>query len=283
MNRRKTLKLLGASAATSPALGLVGCGNQTSTLLTLNPQNPEHLHLMHRKLAYTLDDRLVYWNIDAVRMGFKDGILTPFWNMHVGIIYKIINISDFRYEVKAILKIFYTDLKTRKLLKVFDNPYTGEQRIVAQPRLFRSDRVFGLSGVENPEKQPDPDVGPTYSNDKIGPAWVIGDDIWLNADSIKRAETPNKYGQLLQVNDWSTYHGSMREVSDPNIKSASATHNFNDLNTFNHSWIGMKGVKAWSVSRGFGRKSHDVNDMPSEWRTFVSKTHPELLTANPGF
>lgn len=286
INRRSALKLMGSTALGASSLGLSGF-SAAANAPGLDVANPEHLHRMHRKLAYTFDDRLVYWNIDAVRMGFRDGILTPFWNMHVGMIFKIESLAEYRYSVKHVIKIFYSDLKTGKLLETFDNPYTGEVSDVAQPKLAKGERIFGLNGVERAEPSSSADSkekGPTMRNDELGPAKIIGDDIWLNADSIFRAEAPNRLGRLIQVNDWSTYLGSVSEVADPNVTSAAATHTFNDLNTFNHNWIGMQGIDdAWSISRGFGRKSHSADAMPDEWKAFVAATHPELLSDNPGF
>jgi hypothetical protein len=57
--------------------------------------------------------------------------------------------------------------------------------------------------------------------------------------------------------------------------SAAATFNFNDINTLNHPWIGMKGVTANSVSRGRGRKSHSLDGMPPAWRAFMAEHEPE--------
>jgi len=285
MNRRQTLGLLGASAFSLSSLTLTGCDTANTTRLNFDPNNPEDLHTMHRKLAYTLDERLVYWNIDALRMGFKDGVLTPFWNMHVGIIYRLDNIQDFKYRVNYIMKIFYSDLKTGELLQRFDNPYTGEAREVSQPKLFKSVNIHGLTGIERmPSSAPKAEnAGLSYRNDEIGPAKIIGDDIWLNADMIFRSETPNRASRLIQVNDWSTYHGSMNDLTNPYLTSAPATHTFNDLNSFNHPWIGMEGIQAWSISRGFGRKSHSVHTMPEAWKMFTADTHPELLTDSPDF
>lgn len=281
LTRRKFGKLGAGLALGTCSLGLSSGIAAGSNRLKLDASNPEHLHLMHRKLAYTLDERPVYWNIDAVRLGFRDGILTPFWNMHVGMIFKIESLADFRYRVKHVIKIFYSDLKTGELLESFNNPYTNEMREVAQPKLVKGERIFGLNGVERAESSaPDSESkGATMRSDELGPAKIIGDDVWLNADSIFRAETPNRLGRLIQVNDWSTYHGSLSELADPSVTSAAATHTFNDLNTFNHNWIGMQGIDdAWSISRGFGRKNHSVEGMPDQWKDFVADTHPELLS-----
>lgn len=285
MDRRLALKLMGAGAVSASASAMAGCATTIPSFAPLDVSDKEDLHLMHRKLAYTLDDRLVYWNIDAVRMGFKDGNLTPFWNMHVGLIYRIEDISQFRYRVKYIMKIFYSDLKTGKLLERFDNPYTGETREVLQPKLVKAESIFGLSGIERPDadRSDASKNGPTARHDEIGPAKVIGDDVWLKSDSVFRSELPNRYDRLVQVNDWSTYHGSMRQIANPRVMSAPATHTFNDLNTFNHDWIGMKGIDAWSISRGFGRKSHSIAGMPEEWKRFMAKSHSDILSDTPEF
>jgi len=279
ITRRTSLALLGGGLVSASCDSQSTTSKQTDHLL-LDVSNPENLHYMHRKLAYALDDRLTYWSIEALRMGFRDGVLTPFWNLHVGIIYKCENLGEFRYRNDAVLKVYYTDLKTGQLLETFDNPYTGETVSAVQPKLFKTSRIFGLTGIE-PKNKDNPRI---YKNDAIGPARIIGDDIWLNADSILRSEPPNRKNRLLQVNDWSTYHGSMNEVSNPALQSAAATHTFNDLNTFNHSWVGMDDVpEVWSISRGFGRKSHSPEGLPEIFKSLAKDTHPELLTDNPGF
>lgn len=119
--------------------------------------------------------------------------------------------------------------------------------------------------------------GAVTRRDEIGPAWVINDDVWCNGDLVVKAEKPNDLDLTIDVNDCSTYHGSISEVSDTDVLSASATHTFNDINTFNHPRIGMRGVTANSVSRGFGRKSRSLEGMPSAWLGFMADQYPEVL------
>jgi len=282
INRRTSLGLIaGTLFAASCQKAQSQKPKTQSKPLSLNPSNPEDLHYMHRKLAYALDDRLTYWNIEALRMGFRNGVLTPFWKLHAGIIYRSKTLDDFRYSNEAILKIYYTDLETGELLERFDNPYTGKTVEAVQPKLFKTKRVFGLKGIEH--DTPTSTAG-VYKFDDIGPARIIGNDIWLNADSILRSEPPNPQNRLVQVTDWSTYHGHLDDLTNPDLKSAAATHTFNDLNTFNHSWIGMDDVKeAWSISRGFGRKSDSPDGLPEIWKKFAADTNPELLSDDPGF
>ncbi|MDX2224192.1 MAG: hypothetical protein SFV21_15685 [Rhodospirillaceae bacterium] len=276
MNRRHVLAAAGAAWALSAEHGARAAAPQVAG--PLDPGKPEHLHLIHRKLNFTYDDRLVFWFIRAVRYGLMEGHFTPFWAMHVGMVFAIEDLGPHRYRSRGLIKIFYTDLATGRLLETFDNPYTSQRRTVEQPKLGRPVRVHGLTGVESDGPAlAGPDKGPVSRNAAIGPAWIIGDDVWCNGDLVVRAEPPNDLGQLIQVNDWSTYHGSARAIADPDVPSAAATHTFNDINTFNHPWIGMTGVPAWSVSRGFGRKGHDVDAMPAEWRRFMADAHPEVM------
>lgn len=288
MKRRTTLGLIGGGLIGGSLIGKfseAGANSQvkSSSRIPLNPANPEDIHFIQRKLAYTYDDRLVFWYIRAVRYGLRDGIFTPFWNMHVGFVFRIEDLDEYRFRSFALGKIFYTDLKTGELLESFDNPYTGERREVQQPKLMRLSRVHGLRGVERPPTPPGetdtdgPPQGKVTHNDDIGPAWIIGDDVWVNGDIVERRELPNDHGQLVQVNDWFTSHGSLDDVANPDLKSAPSTHTFNDINTFNTPWIGMDGIDASSVSRGFGRKSHSVQEMPETWRKFMAETHPEVL------
>lgn len=278
MKRRTALSLLTGTAGAGALSGfptIIGTTSARAATM-LDPTKPEDLYTIHRKLNFTFDDRPVFWFIDAVRMGLKDYEFTPFWNMHVGMISKVRDIDDWTYESSFMSTIFYSDLETGKLLETWENPYTGQTREVQQPSVGRIKRTHGLTGVIS-EPRARAGSGAVSRDEQIGPAWVVNDDVWCNADLVVKAETPNNLDMTIHVNDWSTFHGSISEVSDPDVKSARATHTFNDINTFNHPWIGMKGVTANSVSRGFGRKSHSVEGMPAAWRGFMADHHPDIL------
>lgn len=277
--KRRTVLGMASGAALGGALSsfptIIGA-NPVRAVGALDPNKPEDLYTIHRKLNFTFDERPVFWFIKAVRMGLKDYEFTPFWNMHVGMISKVRDIDDWTYESSFMSTIFYSDLETGKLLETWENPYTGQTREVKQPSVGRIKRTHGLKGVVS-EPRARAGSGAVTRNEEIGPAWVVNDDVWCNGDLVVKAEKPNDLDMDIHVNDWSTFHGSISEVSDPDVKSANATHTFNDINTFNHPWIGMRGVTANSVSRGFGRKSHAVEGIPAEWRGFMADHHPDIL------
>lgn len=272
MKRRTALRLLGATPVAMASPVAVHPAQADNHAKPLDPNNPDDLYVIHRKLNYTFDDRLVFWFIDAVRNGLVDTQFTPLWNMHVGFISSIKDIDQERFEVKTMSAIFYSDLETGELLEAFDNPYTGERIKVRQPSLGVSARTFNRKGMM-PSRAPRPGMTMNEFGD-IGPAWVTGDDVWCRGDTGFRAEPTGDEGRLLQVNDWTTFHGSMREVSDPSVQSAHATKTFNDINTW-PGWLNMGDHPGNYVSRGFGRKSWSIDDMPDAWKQFMRDRYPK--------
>lgn len=280
MKRRQVLGLMASSAAAATVSGhLSKPASAQRADNFLDPNNADDLYVIHRKLNYTFDDRLVFWYIEAVRSGLVDSAFTPFWNMHVGFITAIKDLDGHRFEARTLSTIFYSDLETGKLLETFDNPYTGERIAVRQPSLRVSSRTFDKVGME-----PSRTAQPGTSMDQfgaVGPAWVIGDDVWCRGDTGFRSEPITGDGRLVQVNDWTTFHGSIAEVSDPEVQSAHATKSFNDINTW-PSWLNMGGHPGNYVSRGFGRKCWSAQEMPPAWQEFMKAQYPEAYAKPRG-
>jgi hypothetical protein len=267
MKRRTALGLL----ATAPFGATIGCADTGAPQLKLNPADPDDLYLIHRKVNYTFDDQPVFWFIEAVRYGLVDSAFIPFWKMHVGFLFTVKSTGEFDFETKQLSGIFYSDLESGELLETFNNPITGAALPVRQPGLIRGGTHFDKTHQVR-ETREQPGVRRTTGTD-IGPAWIIGDDVWVYADTWVRAEPTGDEGQLLQVNDWSTYHASLTEVADPSVASARATMNFNDVNTF-PGWLNMGDQPGNYVSRGFGRKSHSGEGMPAQWLRFMNDLYP---------
>lgn len=275
MKRRTALGILGTAPLTiaSGAVGLRSHPAQADNhKANLNPDDADDLYVIHRKLKYTFDDQLVFWFIDAVRNGLVDSQFTPFWNMHVGFISSVKDLDKQRFEVKTMSAIFYSDMESGELLETFDNPYTGERIPVRQPQLRVSSQTLNRTGIE-PRRSPRPAMTMEEFG-KIGPAWVIGDDVWCRGDTGFRSEPTTDEGRLLQVNDWETFHGSISQVSDPEVNSADATQTFNDINTW-PGWLNMGDHPGNYVSRGFGRKNWSIEAMPDTWKRFMKEQYPK--------
>lgn len=268
MKRRTALGLM----ATAPFASTLATAGARPGRLTLDPANADDLSLIYRKVNYTFDDQPVFWYIEATRYGLVDSAFVPFWNMHVGFLFTVKSTGEFDFETKQLSAIFYSDLESGELLETFKNPYTGATLPVHQPGVIRGGNRFDKTQqVREQRERPGARV---TSGTAFGPARIIGDDVWIDGDTWIRAEPTGSEGQLLQVNDWSTYHASLTEVADPAVASAKATMHFNDINTF-PAWLKMGDQPGNYVSRGVGRKLHSGEGMPPQWLRFMNERYPK--------
>ena len=271
MKRRTALGLIGAAAAAP----LVRVSSAQAEMLDLDPSNPAHTLMITRKLAHTLDGGIVYWWAKLLRMAVVDKIATPLWNVHVGALLKTRDFDEQgAYETTAISMVFYTDLETGEYMQTFRNPFTAQEVEIGYFPARPSKRV--ASTDESPEERPGREGFKSISIHPLGPALIEGDDVWVRDDDIFRSEplTPEA-GLPFRGNDWSTYHGSLKDVANPEVKNAPATWHFNDILSY-PPWLGMGDRPGDFVSRGFGRKGSSFDGMPARLQEFIRMRHPEI-------
>ena len=267
MKRREAIGVIGSLPLVASTLGRGAAWADGH----LDHGTADGLYKIHRKLHYSFDNRVVYWYLRAIRYGLVDSAFTPFWDMHVGFL-SISQDEGDGFRTNTMNAIFYTDIESGKLLEHFDNPFTGERLPVRQPGLSRSSRMYNKVGMV-PGRAERPGFNMSQYGE-VGPAWVVGDDVWCRGDTGFRGEPTTAEGSVIQINDWSTFHGSISEVSDSDILSANATQAFNDINTW-PSWLNMGEVSGNYVSRGFGRKSWSRDGMPPEWSSIMRDRYPK--------
>jgi hypothetical protein len=279
MERRTVLGLV-AAATMAPALAKASAAHAA---LDLDPTNPDDVLLILRKLAHTTGNKPIFWWIRALRQGLVDTQFTPFWVHHGGAIFSIRDHDHGDgFEATIIMLSINIDPITGKEVKIFKNPYTNKEVEVkpfggTEPILV----TYKAGGGEAAERSPLPGYK-IESRIPVGPAWIEGDDVWVRTDNVFRMEPEDREkGRLIQVNDWSTYHGSLADVANPEIESAPATWAFNDINTW-PSWLGMEGQPGNYVMRGIGRKVFSIDDMPEIWKAMMAKKYPDILADPEG-
>jgi hypothetical protein len=271
MKRRAALGFLGGSAL-APAI--IGRAAQAATPIKLDPQNPDHVKLIHRKLCFSMDTTPTFVWLRATRFGLVDSRFTPFWEMHVGQAFTTKDMPDGSYEVAMWSAIFYTDVNTGKFIETFRNPYTGKEVPIRYnaPRVMR--RLHTKDG-EAREPMNRPEMNVTMATG-IGPAWIEGDAIWVRGDISVRLEPKDPKGaRLSQVNDWSTFYGTLKDVANPDNKNPASTWIFNDINTW-PAWLEMGDQPGNYVSRGLGQKEYGYDAMPAQWRGLVAQRYPDF-------
>ena len=276
MDRRSVLAMMGATALPSSLL----MAGSAHAALNLDVNNPDHVLLIHRKLAHSLGRDPIFWWIKTSRFGLMDSAFTPLWGQNGGAIFATRNLDDQgTYEASVVIISFTTDLQTGELIDRFVNPYTGEDMKL---RSFGGTRpirvVYRSRGGEAIDERGSPPGFRIVANGlPVGPALIQGDDVWVRSDNVIRMEPLEEgKGRLMQVNDWNTYHGSLADVSNPDLLSAPATWDFNDINTW-PSWMAMGDLPGNYVARGVGRKVFSLEDMPDDWLELMEERHPDIL------
>ncbi len=278
MKRRTTLGVIGATAA-SPLL--MAMGDSARGALTLDPTKPEDALLIYRKLAHTMDDSVTFAWLRTTRSGLVDSAFTHLWDVHVGAMFTAKDLDDSgAYETTTISIVFYTDPETGQFLETFKNPYTDQEAEIGYFPPNPGKRTISLEGGG-----PEPEAPPGFtmkSGSPLGPAWIEGDDVWVQGDDWFRMEPEVEgEGSMFQVNDWSTYHGSLAQVADPDNLNPPSRWTFNDINTW-PGWLGMEDRPGNYVSRGHGRKVFSIDDMPETWRRLMAERHPDIFADPAG-
>jgi hypothetical protein len=106
----------------------------------------------------------------------------------------------------------------------------------------------------------------------------VGESALIEANHASGASFRPRRGRLIQVNDWSTYAGSLRSVSDSEIKNPPSMWIFNDINT----WPEMGDHPGNYVSRGTGHKAYSFDEMPSTWKLLMKEQHPQIASDPTG-
>jgi hypothetical protein len=275
--QRRSLLTAGGAALAAP---FVMKSAAAATTGTFDPKNADHLSMAHRKLVYSGDNNVTFTWLRAMRYAMIDSALTPLWELHSGLMFRTVDKPDGTYEVHAISAIYYTQLETEKDIETFNNPFTGKTvtflyALPTAPKPSVRITHFGKTGPMGEEGKPPAGMKVVSENRKIGPAWVVGDEVVLRADTGYRAEPTEPGKRMSQVNDWLTYTGSVSQVMDPAMKNPPCTQTFNDINTF-PAWLGMEDRPGNYVSRGFGRKVFTFGDMPKIWRDLFTAKNPQI-------
>jgi hypothetical protein len=109
-----------------------------------------------------------------------------------------------------------------------------------------------------------------------GPAYIEGDDIWLRSDFSARVIPTDDTRRPFQVEDLSTFFGSLKDVANPAAKAVPAGQTFTDLLNY-PGWLEMGDRNGHFFSRCFGRKVFSTPAMPEDWQRLMAERYPQIL------
>jgi hypothetical protein len=276
MNRRDTFALsaglLGAAALASPS----SARTRAPARQNFNLQDPLDVGRMFRRLAFVDGAGFGIWWLKGRRYCAVPPNYIPMWDMLLGQLFTVRDLGEDSWSVTSMSTTFYTDIATGELISAFHNPVTGKDLVAPALVPRASERRYGPQGQTlETSLSPIPGTTATHSTEP-GPAFIEGDDVWLRSDNSTRAVPTDVTRQVLQVEDLTTYFGSLADVSNPDARAIPAGQVFTDLLNY-PAWLEMGDRNGHFFSRCFGRKVFSTAAMPADWQRLMAKHHPEIL------
>lgn len=241
---------------------------------TLNPTNPDHLDFLHRKLLYALDERPVYWWKKGTKYGVVNGEAKPMWGMWVFFVQRVIEHRADSFDVASLEAVYITDLETGELLDEYYNPYTGVTSPVPGRLMGPETQTFKKDGSSIAATPlPGLEIERTHT---LGPATVVGDDVWLSFDSSAIVTRTTESGSSqFRVNDLETFNAKLSDVVDSDMLSAPASATLHLISSW-AGWLDMADHPGSQVTRLIARKAFQFEDVAPELQTLLHRTHSEI-------
>jgi hypothetical protein len=265
--RRRTLLQASTVAAAFPAIiGRAAHGAE----LKLDVKNPEHLFLIHRKLAFSMTGDVTFWMLTGTRFGHVDHTLTPFWQMNIASWFSTKDLDGGAYEVTSMGATFYTDLATGAFMERFTSPYNGKTYPIPYGKPTARKTVYKPGHTE--PRTPRPGYKLEVRENHV--AGFNGGDVWTRHDNFSRSTPEDASKPYFQVHDLMIYTGAVKDVADTKNRNPAARWAFNDLNTF-PEYMEM-GTRGTFYSHALGHKIFRYQDMPPLWRDLMEKRFPDV-------
>ncbi len=275
---RRALIHMAAGAASAVVLGTAPAaaasatpGNAASATPRATPASFDRIEL-YRKLHFRSDAGLVWWWLQGPKYGQVGTTLTPLFSMLVGTLQRVTPRADGGFDLTSLEMVFLADLDSGARPTQWRNPYTGETIPVK----------FAPLGPSTVRYRPDNSrVLPTEiggarleSSARTSEPLVVGDDVFVRDESTARVHTPGR-STPFEVNDLSTYHGSLRNLTDPAVTVGAATVSFAEVTGWQR-WMNMGERPGNLTSRSSGAKVARFDAMPANWRAMLAEVAPRI-------
>lgn len=171
----------------------------------------------------------------------------------------------------------FLDLKTSKLLEVWENPITGQT--VEVPGYRTKPFVSMITAADVAADRPPliDEIG-NYKQHVFRPPVVGGDNIWFTQERYTAVDPPARK-TAHRYNEMSTYLASVAELNNPDLVTVPATIQYQSLLRF-FPWYQMGDIEGLDMGRGSGATADRVEDLPTYVSEPIEKLHPDALN-NP--
>lgn len=261
---------------TIAGIGLAAAGAlsaKTHSRGTFDPRSEKDLMTALAKLRGSTEKELVIWWLDGTLYGVVDLVPTPLWHMET------ISFSSWEATGEAEYLMVHRELSLKKdpatgeLVEQLTNPYTGELLEVEHKPFVPAPLLLTADTARLPADAP---VKPEFTHRLQTPS-IIGDDFWLGEDMYAVLPAFQPGMKPWRANDITTWHGSLNQVTDPDVAWADATMVYQGMYNW-RPWLKMGDIDGHHFARMAGRKLRSIEEIPDSYLTAVAKVDPEFVT-----
>ena len=185
--------------------------------------------------------------------------------------YRVFSLEDGSYEILGNMLTFFRDIDTGKMIRQYQNPFTGKINEVL-PNIRQASIGRGLN-ISTMGARPKAFID-QMPDKPLLLEWTFGPEtVWLQNDT---AYPPGLTAPRMQR---SSMFAPLDQFLDQNIKSLPTLFTATVLMPW-LPWMDMNEVEGHTLWHASGVKLKSINQLPDEYFTRMMAEHPELSSFN---
>jgi hypothetical protein len=287
---RRTFGALGLAALTTSTLVKSAWASKMRPADDLFPTDEALVRALMKMRAST-DGSLRFGWLEADRVAYIDGEVIPMMGLIAGTASRAKDNGDGTFDVTVLEITYYLDVESGELRPTMIMPGTGKEVNVP---LYRSgpavvnvsvsskiDEVHdGSAGVVEGDEGGGTEAfapkGDVKLDRSVGPAFVDGEDLWIETTEYGRVRPANPSEQPVFYKESAIWMGKTDELLDPDVHSAQTKLSYSAASSW-RPWMEFGDVKGHSMAHGIGGKCSKLEDMPDQWLSLTEKHHPDFF------
>lgn len=251
----------------------------------LNLEKPADLLRAHVKMRCSLGpDMSIGW-LRGKRFSVSEGRVEPLCGMLAATFNVLNRVSDDEIEIVTMEVSFYTDFETGELLDRVTMPFSGADVEVPVHRFGPQTVRFAVALDETEEFKPQPGT----SQAAFATAGTVSMSKSIERDHerdgrlyLRHEEYGRRYPQgsdrpSMFYRETTVWSAPKAQVLDRQRQHVASDVNYSAMTSW-RPWMEMGDIPGHTFSNGFGGRAWSVEALPADYREFLRRTHPDVLS-----
>lgn len=273
LDRRTVLKGLGAGALGASALS--GCAAERRVPLDLNDP-VSRLRARVKTFGSLAEETVHRVSRGHVWAYFNEGNLEPLFSMINYNVTRWRQVEENKYVSTMNEVALFTRFDTDEVIAHWDNPYTGETVEVQQ---YLTGPITIETGLEGSVTDETATIKPRNME-----WWAVGGKLYIPIRSQFRFPNPLRPEVWPKASVGPTFHwdsfiffaADIADIENPDLTMAPAISHYQETLNWN-PWMLMGQRPGRQLSRGYGCKLQNLDEMPPNLRASVEEYAPEMF------